>query len=197
MLQAVPYATSPKPTQRAPRRQEWLPHSGMQQPYWRGGAQNPLCWGFFCLRGKRDLPLLASLGILTDLGAVGGLTTTASGALTAALSSFFFFLSAIDILPKPRADRTRGVRCRRALLARGRTAAIMRQRFDSSRLGQQWPAESADGGSSESVLSGWPERPVPTGYHRYARRIHPQHRSSLSAQKSAHPAYFANSSTTR
>jgi hypothetical protein len=70
----------------------------MQQPYWREAAKAAFCWAFFCLRGKRDLPLLASLGILTDLGAVGGLTTTASGALTAALSSFFFFLSAIDIL---------------------------------------------------------------------------------------------------
>jgi len=98
MHQAGPYATSPKLAQRAPRRQEWLHHSGMQQPYWREAAKAAFCWAFFCLRGRRDLPLLASLGILTDLGAVGGLTTTASGALTAALSSFFFFLSAIDIL---------------------------------------------------------------------------------------------------
>ena len=82
MHKAEPYATSPE---------------GGGVPYWREAAKAAFCWAFFCLRGKRDLPLLASLGILMFLGGVTGLTTTATGALTS-LSSFFFFLSAIDIL---------------------------------------------------------------------------------------------------
>ena len=148
----------------------------MPRVYLREAAAASFCWAFFCLRGKRDLPLLASLGILIFLGAVAGLTTTPTSAAT---------LGSLLLLATPH------------LRAGVGAAAIMRQRSDSSGLGRNWLAESADGGSSESGLSGWPERPVPTGYHRYSHCIHRQRRSSLSAQKSAHPAYFANSSTTR
>src|ERR1035437_9839719 len=50
---------------------------------WREAAAASFCWAFFCLRGKRDLPLLASLGILIFLGGVAGLATpTAAGAET-------------------------------------------------------------------------------------------------------------------
>jgi hypothetical protein len=65
--------------------------------YLREAAAASFCWAFFCLRGKRDLPLLASLGILIFLGGVAGLATTAAGAGTS-LSSFFFFFSAMKIL---------------------------------------------------------------------------------------------------
>src|ERR1022692_4872810 len=78
-----------------------MPHLGMDRPgvlsYFLAAAAS-FCWAFFSLRGNRDLPLLASLGILIFLGGVAGLaTTTAAGAGTS-LSSFFFFFSAMKIL---------------------------------------------------------------------------------------------------
>src|ERR1039457_2127575 len=65
--------------------------------YLREAAAASFCLAFFCLRGRRDLLLWASLGILIFLGGVAGLATPAAGAGTS-LSSFFFFFSAMKIL---------------------------------------------------------------------------------------------------
>ena len=162
----------------------------------------------FACEATRDLFFFASLGILTDLGGVFGLSPaptnaatlptaapTTSATLARAFPSFFF-LSAI--YPLKRTPATAKLRPRASRREESGNCRFMRQLFDSfGAEAAEWLAENAGGGSSGSVLSGWPERPFPTGYHRYAHRIRRQRRSSLSAQKSAHPAYFANSSRIR
>ncbi len=74
-------------------------HPTQHKTYFRLAANAAFCCAFFCLRGKRDLSFLASLGILMR-GGLAGLTTTAAGALAATSASSFSSFSLPYILVK-------------------------------------------------------------------------------------------------
>src|ERR1017187_5855267 len=119
-----------------------------------GGGGGQFLLGFLLLSGQTRLAALGELGNLDLSWGSCRLGDHRRGGRDFAI--FFFLLLFGHENPSSL--------CRP--VARGGAAAIRRQRSDSSGLEPHWLAESADGGSSESGPSGWPEPPVPTGYRR-------------------------------